>query len=595
MMPPSEAEVLDLVIRDLEDQIRAAEDPCFLISHMVGVDQRDGSRFTFGHLREPLEPGEVTVEGRTLRPRDRSWRWQRWVAERVLAVPRIIILKGRQIGVTWVLLAVDVAEAILRPGTVSLLYRQREDEAIDNLRRWWTLYQSLPEHLKFGTEVVTPAQGGRPGSSGIVLRHPDGQLSEIVPMTSAAASGHGRTVRRILLDEGAYIEKLAEIGAAVEPAAGKAAIGIVSTAKGRSNLETGEGNEFHRRWIDAEESGYTAVFLPYDVHPDRDEVWYENAPEVRSLRVHQRQEQFPRDEHEAFALSDALYFDPDDLIEYRKRVRLPLYRFDFVEPKDRSKLVLGASAFPARWTADTGFRPRANKLAGAIRVFEEPVAGHKYAIGADPATASGPDYSTAYVVDLSTMALVCEFRGKLSEDLFAGQLHYLGRMYGRDVPADPKDPSSRPGFARLAVETGGGFGNAVIAALRDRTAGRPSYGNLHRNRMDNRPDRPTAKPYGFPMNSATRQKVFNQISAAVRERTLPYVSDNLLHEMEDFIDADTNPSPRARDGAHDDCVMAAAIGLEMYRLFGSHPEKDKRRRLRPRREKLVQYPWQHAT
>jgi hypothetical protein len=120
-----------------------------------------------------------------------------------------------------------------------LLYRQREDEAVDNIRRWWTLYQSLPEHLRFGTTVVTPSRGDRPGSSGIVLRHPDGRLSEVVPMTSAAASGHGRTVRRILLDEGAYIEKLAEIGAAVEPAAGKAAIGIVSTAKGRSNLETG--------------------------------------------------------------------------------------------------------------------------------------------------------------------------------------------------------------------------------------------------------------------------------------------------------------------------------------------------------------------
>lgn len=589
--PPSEAELLAVAITELEEQIRAAKDPCFLISHMVGVDQRDGSRFTFEHLREPLEPGEVTVEGKTLRPRDRTWRWQRWLAERVLASRRIITLKGRQIGATWVFLAVDVAEALLQPGTVSLLYRQREDEAVDNVRRWWTLYQSLPEHLKFGTTVVTPARGERPGSPGVVLRHPDGRLSEVVPMTSAAASGHGRTVRRILLDEGAYIEKLAEIGAAVEPAAGKAAIGIVSTAKGRSNLETGEGNEFHRRWVDSEESGYEAIFLPFDVHPDRDADWYESAPEVRSLRVHQRQEQFPRDEHEAFALSDALFFDPDDLIEYRTRVRLPLYRFDFVEPGERGKLALGPKAAKQLWAA-TGGRQRPNKLGGNIRVYEEPVGGHRYAIGADPATASGADYSAAYVVDLATMALVAEFRGKLSEDLFAAQLHYLGRVYGRDVPADEKDPSSRPGFARLAVETGGGFGNAVIAALRDRTAGRPAYGNLHRNRMDNRPDLPTAKPYGFPMNRATRPKVFNQIGAAIRERSLPYVSDNLLHEMEDFIEAEHGTTPRARDGAHDDCVMAAAIALELYRLYGAHPEREKRRRVR--RPRRAAYPWQHA-
>ena len=574
----------ELARRELE--LRACRaDPCRLISHMVGVNQRDGTRFTFEHLRRPLREGEVALDGRTVRPSERSWRWQRWLADTAFSAKRLIVLKGRQIGATWVLLGVDVAEAVLLPDTTSLIYRQREEDAIDNIRRWWMLYQSLPEYLRYGTEVVTPTREAlRPGTSGVVLRHPDGRFSEIVPMTSAAASGHGRTVRRVLLDEAAHIERLADIGAAVAPAAGNAAIAIVSTAKGRSNLETGEGNEFHRRWVDSDESGYRAVFLPYDVHPDRDSDWYETAEEVRELRIHQRQEQFPRDEHEAFALSDALYFDPDDLIEYRKRVRPPLYRLDFVEPKDHTKLVLGAKAHPLRWTADTGYRARANKLGGAIRIFEEPVVGHRYAIGADPATGSGADYSAAYVVDLSTMALVCEFRGKLSEDLFAGQLHYLGRTYGRDVPADPKDPSSRPGFARLAVETGGGFGNAVIAALRDRTAGRPAYGNLHRNRFDNRPDAPSAKPYGFPMNSATRSKVFNQISAAVRERTLPYVSDNLLHEMEDFIVAEVGVSPRARDGAHDDCVLAAAITLEMYRLHGSHPNQH---RPRSRRGTLV--------
>ena len=574
----------ELARRELE--LRACRaDPCRLISHMVGVNQRDGTRFTFEHLRRPLREGEVALDGRTVRPSERSWRWQRWLADTAFNAKRLIVLKGRQIGATWVLLGVDVAEAVLLPDTTSLIYRQREEDAIDNIRRWWMLYQSLPEYLRYGTEVVTPTREAlRPGTSGVVLRHPDGRFSEIVPMTSAAASGHGRTVRRVLLDEAAHIERLADIGAAVAPAAGNAAIAIVSTAKGRSNLETGEGNEFHRRWVDSDESGYRAVFLPYDVHPDRDSDWYETAKEVRELRIHQRQEQFPRDEHEAFALSDALYFDPDDLIEYRKRVRPPLYRLDFVEPKDHTKLVLGAKAHPLRWTADTGYRARANKLGGAIRIFEEPVVGHRYAIGADPATGSGADYSAAYVVDLSTMALVCEFRGKLSEDLFAGQLHYLGRTYGRDVPADPKDPSSRPGFARLAVETGGGFGNAVIAALRDRTAGRPAYGNLHRNRFDNRPDAPSAKPYGFPMNSATRSKVFNQISAAVRERTLPYVSDNLLHEMGDFIVAEVGVSPRARDGAHDDCVLAAAITLEMYRLHGSHPNQH---RPRSRRGTLV--------
>jgi hypothetical protein len=116
----------------------------YLISLMSAVDQRTGDRFTFEHIKDPLEPGEVWLEGNKLRARDKNWRWQRWVVDHALTHKRTIHLKGRQIGDTWIHLAVDVAEAIVMPGTTSLLFRQREDEAVDNVRRWWILFNSLP-------------------------------------------------------------------------------------------------------------------------------------------------------------------------------------------------------------------------------------------------------------------------------------------------------------------------------------------------------------------------------------------------------------------------------------------------------------------
>lgn len=578
------ADARRILARRVYEERRARTDLPYLISHMVGIDQRDGSRFTFEHVREPLQPGEVVLDGNRLVARDRSWRWQRYVIDRLLTDQRLIFLKGRQIGVTWIVLAVDVAEALTMPDTASLLYRQRHDEAVDNVRRWWTLYQSLPDHLRMGTTVLKPDMGrtARPGPDGIVLGFPDGRICEIVPMSSAASSGHGRSVRRITADEGAYIDKLSEIRAATEPAAGRAKIGLVSTANGRSNPETGEGNEFHRVWVD-EENGYQRIFLPYDLHPDRDETWYAAAPEVRSLKLHQRQAQFPRDEHEAFALSDRLYFEAEDLAHYRTLVRQPLYRCDFVDHADKTRLARGAKARLRRWETP-GTVTEANQPSGLIRVYEEPVAGCRYAVGADPATGHGADYSAAYVINLATQALAAEFHGHLDEDLFAAQLHYLGRMYGRDVPADPRDPGSVSGFAKLAVENAGGYGNAVTAALRDRTAGRPVYGNLYRHLLDNRADRPTAKPFGFPMNQATRPKAIGQLDQAVRDRTLPWVTNLLLHEMEDFIEHDHGTTPRAREGSHDDLVMAAAITLEMYRLYGHHQAKPT---LAPRRTRII--------
>jgi hypothetical protein len=579
------AEARRVLARRVLEQRRARTDLAYLISHMRGVDQRDGTEFTFEHVAEPLEPGEVTFDGNRLVARDKSWRWQRWVIDCLLDELRVIFLKGRQIGVTWIVLAVDVAEAVTMPGTASLLFRQREDEAVDNAIRWFTLFQSLPEHLRFGAQVVRPdlARTDRPGTAGIALKFPDGRISEVIPMSSAASSGHGRSVRRVVLDESAYIEKLSAIRAAVEPAAGRAKINLVSTANGRSNPETGEGNEHHRLWVAADQVGYKRVFLPYDVHPDRDADWYAAASEVQSLKTYQRQAQFPRDEHEAFALSERTFFEADDLAHYQTLIKRPLFRADFVDADDKTRLAKGARARLRLWEPD-GRPVDPNTPCGLVRVFEQPVKGCRYAIGADPATGRGADYSAAYVVNLSTMALAVEFRGRLDEDLFAAQLHYLGRMYGRDVPADPKDPGTVPGFAKLAVENAGGYGNAVTAALRDRTAGRPAYGNLYRHLLDNRSDRPEAKPYGFPMNVATRPKAIGQLDQAVRQRTLPWVTDSLLHEMEDFIEHDRGTSPRAREGSHDDLVMACSIALEMYRLCGRHPEK---RTVKARRGRIV--------
>ena len=542
----------------------------YLISLMSAVDQRTGERFTFEHIRDPLEPGEVWLEGNKLKARDKNWRWQRWQVDRILSKRRTIDLKGRQIGDTWIYLSVDVAESIVYPGTTSLLFRQREDEAIDNVRRWWILYNSLPSWLlaqvparsKVGPVVVNkPAEGkaDRPGRDGVVLKFADGSFSEIIPMTSAASSGHGRSVRRVIADEAAHIELLLSIRAAIEPAAGKSPINIISTANGRSNPETGEGNEFHRLWTQAEEVGYDRVFLPFDLHPDRDTEWYEKAEEVISLPLWKRQEQFPKNEHEAFALSDRSAFDPEALRRYEERIAPVLRRYDFI------------TRTPGQ--AEIHEHPQ-----GRIRVFSEPTTDHSYAIGADVATGRGRDYSAAYVIDLTNAELVAEYHGKIEADVYARDLHFLGRRYNT---------------ARIAVETQGGFGEAVIIALRDGAAGRRPYPNLYRHVMSSRPDKPIAKPFGFPTNTKTRPLILNQLERHLREETLPWVTNDLHHEMTEFVHHDHGVSPRARDGSRDDRVMACAIAYEMFRLYGDIGGKRRTER-RPKKKPVAAYPWQRV-
>jgi hypothetical protein len=241
--------------------------------------------------------------------------------------------------------------------------------------------------------------------------------------------------------------------------------------------------------------------------------------------------------------------------------REPLYRMKFEAATfDRARMIKSDSQ-------------------GWIRVFAEPVAGHQYALAADVATGRGLDYSSAHVIDLADMGIAAHFHGKLDSDLYAFQLHYLGRYYNT---------------AWLAVEMGGGYGEPVVLSLRDGREGRPAYPRLYRHRQLDRGDQPEAKPFGFPMNLKTRPTVIEGLEEALRERLFPALDAELLSELQTFVYRTTNPSPRAQEGCNDDRVMSLGIALELYRQRGHHPSRELRRSRRQKPARQPAYPWQTA-
>lgn len=537
----------ELARRELERRA-AAEHPAELLRHVSMPDERTAEEFRFQF--DPCEnPVNENHEGC-------CWYWQRLHLDDWMENQRSIDLKARQLGDTWLAGGFGLWQALYKPGSLVLVYRQKEADAGQIVERIWEMFTSLPDHLKNGVKVLVPAKGHRP-SIKIEFEFPDGRISRIQGQASTSSAGHGETAALVIMDEFARIDAASDLMKAVQPAAGsKGKIIIVSTANGVSNPETGEGNYFHFLWVN-EDTGFKKSFLPWWLHPDRDADWYESDPEVRGLRWYERAEQYPSDPDEAFTLTNQIYFDRDALHWYRHNAsRLPLYRctFDKVSPRS-AKL--------------------AKDDAGAISVYEEPCEDREYAIGADVATGRGRDYSAAYVIDLSTMALVAEYSARIDSDRFAYQLHYLGRWYGT---------------ARIAVEMGGGFGEPVIVNLRDGKDGRPAYPNLYRYRERDRADIPERQSYGFPMTSKSRPLVISAMERAIREKSLPWMTNGLLAECHTFVTHETGTSPRAQEGTNDDRVMACAIALQMYREFGAYPDVVRRRTRRPK----ASYPWQHS-
>ena len=523
----------------LNERAEAQRHPGGLLDHVQCIDPKTGERFQF-----------------TLNDPEAGWYWQRAVLDKWIEHPLSMVLKARQIGITWLAAGYALWKLLTLPGTRALVVSINEDEAIKVVNRLFDMFNSLPEHLRFDAQIAKPTRGARPTTL-IEFVFPDGRISSVVGLPSTRRAGHGETATIVLLDEYARHEYAHESWKAMFPTADSGGqIIVISTANGVSNEQTGEGNFFHHLWVNAESYGVDQQFLAWDLHPDRDEAWY--ARNARALPAADRAEQYPRNPEDAFINTGECWFDLEALAWFSEHAVL-------AEDK-RMRFIVNDSGAKAKihWSEK-----------GWIRVYAKPEETHSYAIGADVATGRGFDYSCAYVIDLTSMAIAAELHAKIDADEYAEQLHYLGRWYGS---------------ARIAIEMGGGFGEPVIISLRDGRKGRPHYPKLYRHAIADRSDMHQLANYGFPMNQKTRPQVINQIEQAIRERSIPALPRTLIMECRTFVRQKTLPSPRALDGSNDDRVMAFGIGLELYRQYGTHEHRYKP----PKRQRSTahRYPWE---
>lgn len=520
----------------------AARHPAFLGHFVHAVDAKTGDQFDFDLLTAE-EAHSIGTENRQT-----GWFWHRAILDSWASQTLSLELKARQIGITWLAGLYALWFALFRPGTRVLILSVNEEEAKKVIARIWGMYRSLPHYLSGHVAVTKPARGGDP-SQEIEFTDREGRKSTILALPATEKAGHGETGALVILDEFSRQDFARSIWKGVFPVIdGGGRIVAISTANGVSNQLTGEGNFFHYLWVNASSMGIAQRFLPWSLHPGRDEEWY--ATSAAALPPADRAEQYPMSPEDAFINTGECWFDLDKLNAYQDRWREGkhklLYRLRFEEE----------APVP-------GEAPRAKKVktaAGEWRVYAEPKPGRRYAIGADVASGKGYDFSSAHVIDLSTQEWVAEYHARVGEDVYAKDLYYAGRWFND---------------ALIGVENQGGHGTAVIISLRDGVKGRRAYSDLYRHRtgIDRSSMQREKLDYGYPMGQHQRPLVISLLEAAIREESLAFITPDLDGELRTFSTAKTLPSPRAQDGCNDDRVMSAAISLDLYRQFGRHELK----------------------
>lgn len=249
--------------------------------------------------------------------------------EEVLAdIPRhtnIVVLKARQLGLSWLALAYGLWLANCHPGhTVLILNRNlgAAVELLDRIRFMHNGHHLRQKHagLPDGLRARVVQDTNDPKMPQLVFENG----SRIISLPSTEDTGSGLTAQLIIADEVAKwpwaVETFTAILAII---AGGGTIIAISTAKGQSNY-------FARLWKGSQPGAdeeiandYWPIFIPSSAHPDRDDAWLaaekRKYPDVRRFN-----QEHPERWQDAFVLADAAVFSEfDRATHHRPWVREP--------------------------------------------------------------------------------------------------------------------------------------------------------------------------------------------------------------------------------------------------------------------------------
>lgn len=229
--------------------------------------------------------------------------------------------------------------------------------------------------------------------------------------------------------------------------------------------------------------------------------------------------EFPATPQDAFQNSGSPLFSPVHLETLRKAAVNPVKRLHYNE-------------------ADDVFEERKDRQ-GDLTLFEEPVKGKVYYIGADVAQGTGRgDYSIAQILD-EDRRQVGIYRSNKIDPWFYGQvLNRLGRMFNT---------------AEIIIEV-----NAVGHTAKSRLSREFHYPNLYLRVRDEKVSDEYTDNIGFDTNRKTKPLIISRLQDAVKKGNIIVNCPITLDEMRTFIRTDAG-GLEASPGAHDDTVMALAM------------------------------------
>jgi len=292
------ADLLDPPKRTRTEYDRAAEDPEFFIDQFIWL--------------VPAAGGDPE--------RFRLWDFQRTVLTDIREQSNVVVLKARQLGLSWVSLAYGLWLGNCNPGQTVLILSRNLGAAIELLDRVRFMHKHLPPELQ--TRIIQDTNDVKMPM--VVFANG----SRVISLPSTEDTGSGLTAQLIIADEVSKWKWAVETFTAILAIiAGGGTIIAISTAKGTANY-------YARLWAGAQPgaetpNGYWPIFIPSSAHPRRDDAWLRREskkyPDLRRFK-----QEHPEKALDAFQLADEAVFSEFDRSEHhapwKREPQWPVWR-----------------------------------------------------------------------------------------------------------------------------------------------------------------------------------------------------------------------------------------------------------------------------
>ena len=398
-----------------------------------------------------------------------------------------IILKGRQLGISTVTAAYAAWLILFRKEKNILVIATKLSTAGNLVKKVKFMIKSLPPWLQIA-DISIDNRNSFELSNG----------SQIKASSTSGDAGRSEALSLLIVDEAAHVDGLDELWKGLYP--------TLSTGGRCIALSTpnGIGNWFYRMYSDAEAelNDFHTTMLPWDVHPDRDQEWFEK--ETRNMT----KKEIAQELECSFLSSGETVIDAEYLEWVFSNIQEPLYRDGF----DRN-----------------------------LWIWQEYDPSSKYFISVDVSRGDGEDYSAFHVWNVTTNEIVAEYQGKLAIDMYANVVHQTATRYGNC----------------LVVVENNNIGFMLIDKLKELR-----YSNLYYSKNNEFIDPLIAENVngaapGFSTSSKTRPLIITKMEEMVRNQLVITRSKRLFGEFKTFIWK--NGRPQAMRSKHDDLVMSFAI------------------------------------